>query len=515
MKHLFIRWLPPVPLIIPAILSGVLLFAAFQPVALGAASFFALAPLLYALFRRPWMRSEAFRAGYLFGIVFFLLLMWWIVRLLPASGVTVSWLMIPSLIILTLYLSLYPAFFCLLLIALSRGKAIAGFFLAPSLWILLELVRSRGELAFPWGVIGYGLARHVNFIQSAAWVGLFGVSFLAVLANAFFGAALLARNKPKRVGLLLLGVMLVAGMGLYGWKTVSKYSLPAGSDGVSVAVIQPNVSLELKWKPEFQDSTFLLIERLARIAVSGGAELIVFPETCAPVYIRHDKGVMRRLQFLAREVDTPIYIGFLDMRRDDPHMEVDVYNSSGLFTPDGRLQTYNKSHLLPFGEELPLSWKFRGLRKINFGQSNFMRGDPSPPIQSPVGELGPLICFESIFPELSRKFVRDGADLLVNITNDGWFGPTPGPFQHAEMSIFRAVENRRYLVRSANTGVSMVVDPVGRVVNSIEMDKEGMLIEKLALVDAETFYTRFGEWPVLIVSVLFGLVGLVLGRVGD
>jgi apolipoprotein N-acyltransferase len=501
-------------MIIPAILSGVLLFAAFRPIALGAAGFFALTPLFFGLLRRPWRRGEAFRAGYLFGITFFLLLLWWIVKLLPHAGVTVPWLMTVSLIILVLYLSLYPALFCLLLIALSRGRMIAGFFLAPALWIFTELLRSWGELAFPWGVIGYGLTRHVNFIQTASWVGLFGVGFLVVLINTLFAAALLSRNAPKRIALVCLGALLVAGMGLHGWKTASEFSLQEDSSKATVAVIQPNVSLEVKWKPEFEDSTFLLIERLARIAASGGAELIVFPETCAPVYIRHDKGVMRKLQFITREVDTPIYIGFLDARRDDPHMDVDVYNSSGLFTPDGKLLTYDKSHLLPFGEALPLSWKFRSLRKINFGQANFHRGKSSPPIKSPVGDLGPLICFESIFPELSRRFVQQGAGLLVNITNDGWFGSTPGPFQHAEMSIYRAVENRRYLVRSANSGVSMVVDPIGRVVNSIEMDKEGMLLEQIALVESETFYTRYGDWPVGFVLVLFGLVGIVLGRWG-
>jgi len=512
MKLFITRWLPPFPLMFPALLSGVLLVAAFPPIGLGAAAFFALTPLLFALFRRRYTRGEAFRAGYWMGIVFFLLLMWWILKLLPWAGVTIPWLMVPSLIILTLYLSLYPGFFCLLLSALSRGKAVAAFFLTPSLWILLELARSRGELAFPWGVIGYGLARNVHFIQTAAWVGLFGVGFLVVTANALFAAALLARSKPRRTVLMALGVLLVAGMGLHGWKTVSNYSPPESARSVSVGVVQPNVSLEVKWKPEFEDSTFRLIDRLARIAAGGGAELIVFPETCAPVYIHHEKAAMRRLQFLSGELGVPIFIGFLDAKRVDEQAQVDVYNSSGLFTPDGGMRQYNKSHLLPFGEALPFSWKFRALRKLNFGQSNFMRGGPQPPIESPVGSLGPLICFESIFPELSRHFVREGATLLVNITNDGWFGDTPGPHQHAEMCLYRAVENRRYLVRSANTGVSMVVDPMGRMLNSIGMDREGILIEPVQLLTTETFYTRHGEWTVLITSLLFAIVGIVLGR---
>ncbi|MFH1756370.1 MAG: apolipoprotein N-acyltransferase [Candidatus Latescibacterota bacterium] len=515
MKLFFIRWLPPFPLVFPAVLSGVLLFAAFEPVALGAASFFALVPLHAALFWKRWTRSEAFRAGFLFGLIFFFLLLWWIVKLLPWANVTIPWLMTPALLILTLYLALYPAFYCLLLVTLSRGKKAAGFLLMPALWILIEIARSRGELAFTWGAVGYGLTRHVNFIQSASWVGLFGIGFIVVLVNALFVLALLSRNKPARIVLLLSGAAIVAAMGLHGWKVVSEYSPGEGERGVVVAVIQPNVSLEVKWKPEFEDSTFLLIDRLAKIAASAGAELIVFPETSAPVYIRHDKGAMSRLQLLSRAVNTPIYIGFLDARRDDPTMDMDVYNSSGLFLPDGSLRMYDKTHLLPFGEALPLSWKWRFLKKINFGQANFQRGNPAPPVESPLGALAPLICFESIFPEISRRFVREGAGLLINITNDGWFGSTPGPLQHAEMGIYRAVENRRYMVRSANSGVSMVVDPMGRVMNSIEVDREGMLIEKVYMANETTFYTRFGEWPVLIVSLLFGIIGIVLGRWRD
>ncbi len=515
MKRLLVRWLPPLPLVFPAALSGVLLSFAFPPVALGGLCFVALVPLIVSLHRKSWTRREVFRAGYLFGLIFFFLLLWWIVKLLPWANVTIPWLMTPSLILIVLYLSLYPAFFSLLLVTLGRRGLAAGFFLAPAIWTLLEIVRSRGELGFPWGVIGYGLARHANFIQGAAWVGLFGIGFIVVLVNFVFSAAINTKSKGRRVFSLAVGLCIVAAMGFHGWKVTGSLMGEESPQDVSVAVIQPNVSLEVKWDPEFRDSTFSLIERLSRIASSAGSRLLVFPETSAPVYIHYEKSARRRITSLANELAIPIYIGFLDARSDGPGGDLNIYNSSGLFTPDGRLKKYDKAHLLPFGESLPLSWKFRFLRKINFGQANFHPGSVQAPISSGVGKFGPLICFESIFPELSRKYVREGAEFLVNITNDGWFGATPGPYQHAEMCLFRAVENHRYFVRSANTGISMVIDPTGHVVNSLEMDREGIVVEKIRRMKGLTFYARHGEWPVVIVSVIFIFIGAVLGKRGD
>jgi apolipoprotein N-acyltransferase len=514
MKQFLRKWLPPLPLILPACLSGLLLTGAFPPFALGGLSFIALVPLLAALHKKRWSRGEGFRAGFLLGLVFFFTLLWWIAKLLPWANVTIPWLMTPALIIAVLYLSLYPAFFCLLLVTLGQGRRLAGFFLVPALWVLLELVRSRGEMGFSWGAIGYGLSRHVNFIQTVPWIGLFGLGFVLVVINYIFSLSLGARSRLQRTVPMAVGVVLVAALGLQGWFVTSSYREPENGEKVTLAVVQPNVSLKVKWEPEFRDSTFSLIERLSRVAASAGPDMIIFSETTAPVYIHHEEGVMERMVNLVEEIEIPIYVGFLDARYDGPNGELNIYNSSGVFTPGGKLLKYDKSHLLPFGESLPLSWKFRFIQKINFGQANFQPGRAAPPVRSGAGSFGSLICFESIFPELSRRYVQDGAEYLVNITNDGWFGSTPGPHQHAEMCILRSVETRRYLVRSANSGVSMVVDPLGRIVSELEMDREGMLIEKIERLKGQTFYVRAGEWPVLIVSLLFCIIGVVLARVG-
>jgi apolipoprotein N-acyltransferase len=217
------------------------------------------------------------------------------------------------------------------------------------------------------------------------------------------------------------------------------------------------------------------------------------------------------LEELARSLDAGIFIGFLDGRYDGPKGALNFYNSSGLFHPNGDYAQYDKIHLLPFGEVIPFGWKFRVLQKINFGQANFQPGSDRPPIPSPVGNLAPLICFESTFPDLARRAANRGAGVFVNITNDGWFGNTPGPYQHSDMAILRAVENRRFLVRSGNTGVTMVVDPVGRVARRLQMDTEGFLVGEIYHVDGKTFYTRYGNKTVLLASLAVVLLGLFTG----
>jgi apolipoprotein N-acyltransferase len=308
----------------------------------------------------------------------------------------------------------------------------------------------------------------------------------------------------------MLAAVIVAGMWMGGRREIEKWD-PAdrAGDVVKTAIVQPNVDLTVKWKPEFKDSTFNLIERLTREASALGAPLIVFPETCAPVYIDGRLPAFKaRMISLSRELGVYVFVGFLN-HRYTPEGHLDIYNSSGLFAPDGSLEKYNKNHLLPFGEQFPLSWKFRWLREINLGQSNFMPGPKRPPIEAAGLEFTPLICFESVFPYLCREGVEQGSQLLVNITNDGWFGDTPGAIQHAQMCILRAVEFRRYLVRSANSGVSMVVDPAGRVLSSLGLYEQGILTYQVLPLDGMTFYARHGDWPVFAWCVL--LIALAWG----
>jgi apolipoprotein N-acyltransferase len=501
--------LPPGATIMPAVASGLLLAAAFPPLAWGRLVFVALVPVHWAVFRHGYTRGEFFRVGYLFGLAFFFPLLWWIKDLLPWANVTIPWLMTPALIVLILYLSLYPAFYFLLLGYASGGRWIRAVAAAPGLWTLVELGRSKGELGFPWGDLGYALSYHANAIQLASVLGLFGLSFFIAVVNVLFASAAHKRRLASRLVFIATAVALIIVNEIWGKGAVERIEGTRPVRLFKVAVVQPDIDLRIKWDPEYTDSIFDVMETMSRQAGTMSPDLLVFPETSAPVYIRYESVYENRLKNVAGEVGVPIFIGFLDARKTAKG-EIDIYNSAGLFTPDrGLVSQYDKVHLLPFGEALPLSGRFHFLRRINFGQANFQPGGAVVPVPVKGTSFGPLICFESIFPELSRRHVLSGAGFLVNITNDGWFGDTPGPVQHAQMSIMRAVENRKALVRSANTGISMVVDPAGRVRESLGLNERGTIIAEIPLFDEETFYTRHGETPVILLS-LFLLLGFVI-----
>lgn len=512
-----IRWLPPLPLALAALLGAALLVLAYAPFSFGVTCFVAFVPLLTTMQRRAYRAVALFRAGYLFGFAFFLGLLWWIVKLIPDSSITMPWILTPALIILAAYLSLYPALFLLLLGKLGRARPLATLLVAPALWMLLEMARSSTEFGFPWGLVGYGLSRQTSFVQGASLVGVFGLGAFVMTVNVLWSLALATRNVRHKAALFLAGLAVLVGAFLHGRSVIARFDRDRLED-TRVAIVQPNTNLAIKWNAAYRDSIFQTIERLGRQAALSDPELIVYPETAAPVYFRYNPEYRQRLLDLARDIDIPIYLGFLDARYVEPNTPPQVFNSSAIIYPNGEWTQYDKMHLLPFGEAVPYAWKFEFLSRMDFGQANFHPGPRARPLptRSGANDIGPLICFESIFPDASRRFVREGAGLLVNITNDGWFGETPGPYQHANMAVLRAVENHRYLLRSANTGVSMVVDPVGRVVISMGMGREGVLIHNVRAImgdDAEwTLYNRIGDGPIALVGFFLVVAGAIIGR---
>lgn len=505
------RILPPLPLVLPSLLSGVLVTLCFPVASLGPVSYLALAPMFAAVLRYRPGRKDAFRAGFLAGSACFVSMLWWIVKLIPSADVTIPWLMTPALLLLVLYLSFYPAFHLLVLAAVTRWRLIPFLMAAPATWVLFEVARSRGELAFPWGLLGYSLSDHPALLQSADVWGVFGLSFVIVLINALVAGCASAHGPRAKAWCGLLAGLVAGALWLYGDARVDAFRALDGP-ALRVALAQPNIDLAFKWKPEFKDSTFAMIEEQSTLARDQGADLVIFPETAAPIFIENSPVYKMRLIELARGLDIPIYIGFLDHRFDGPEREINIYNSSGLFLSDGSIEKYDKRHLLPFGEALPLGSRYRWIRKIDFGQANFQPGPKRAPLSDDGVSFTPLICFESVFPDLCRDGVREGSELFVNITNDGWFGDTPGPYQHAQMAIARAVEFRRWLVRSANSGVSMFVSPAGEVVASIDLYEEGVLTRDVVLLTGETFYARHGETPLVLASLALLAVAAFIAR---
>jgi len=496
------------------LLSGTLLAFSFPPYPTRFLSLVAFVPLFWyflrvfprkvdlcsvspdkGMSRRRFVLTSGLLTGFSFGVSFFSILIFWIANLIPESAVHNPKVILPGLVLLVLYLSCYHAVFTVILAALSSRFGIASLISAPALWSLVELARSRGELGFSWGVAAYSLAPYPMTVQGAAIYGVFGLSLMIVLFNLLVAFAVLGvgGGKRSRVSTVVLLVLLAAVHLVWGKLEMSKVdSMFKTQSGVKVAVVQPNTDLGIKWNPAYKDTIFSDLESLAREAALKGAGLVVFPETAAPVSFKVTPQYLHRLEDCARENGVDILIGYIDHTLRGGAWQ--SHNAAGLISSRGVLvDSYHKINLLPFGEKIPFSQYIPALSRIDFGQANFIAGKKRTVFPSAAGRFSVLICFESTFSELTRLFVRDGAQFLVNITNDGWFGSERGPEQHAEMAILRAVENRVMLLRAANTGVSMIVDPAGRVKQKLGMGERGILFGRVVLSSSPTPFTRFGH----------------------
>jgi apolipoprotein N-acyltransferase len=451
---------------------------------------------------------RAFALGYSLGIAYFLTLLYWIANLIPASSARMPWLMIPATILLVLYLSCYTALFTLCQSFLLRRFGGAAIFAAPALWSLLEIARSRGELGFPWGILSNALVRFPVAVQGVSVYGPFGLSLVIVLVNLLVAFALFGRRWGGRAAAVVAAIVIIAGHLVWGAREIDRFD--GGGRATEnraghrrAAVIQPNTDLAIKWNPAYRDTIFGWIEEWTVRGGAAGVDIVVFPETAAPISFSHQTTYVRRLKRFARDNEVDLFTGFIDHTRVNDQWR--PHNAAGLFNREGETAGYYiKVNLLPFGERMPFGQYIPFLGDLDFGQAEFVPGTVQTLFRSRAGTFGALICFESTFADYTRRYVLNGADFLVNITNDGWFGSTVGPRQHAETAVMRAVENRVTLLRAANTGISMVVDPVGRVIDRIDLDREGLLIAPIYPKGRLTFFCRHGHlafWIMVLINL--------------
>jgi apolipoprotein N-acyltransferase len=269
-------------------------------------------------------------------------------------------------------------------------------------------------------------------------------------------------------------------------------------------LVQPSIASDVKWNPAMQDSVVGTLARMTRVAASltPRPSLIVWPETALPYYVRLERAKLRVFLDLIREAGVPVLAGYPDARLST-NGSVLTHNAAGLVLPNGTFAgQYEKIHLVPFGERVPFQGLLPFLGKIDLGQAEWTPG--TRPVVFTVGgaSFGVLICFESIFPDLARRYALEGAQYLVNITNDEWFGKSAGPVQHAEMAIFRSVELGLSTARCANTGVSMLIDPYGRVVERTPLFQEALLTGDVWVGTGPTLFLQWGDW---LTSLCLGL----------
>jgi apolipoprotein N-acyltransferase len=477
-----------------------LLAASFPKIGGGLLVLVALVPLLIALEARTSTGSRltvgaGFRLGYLTGAVYFLTLLYWIPSL-PSENVTVPFLMVPALLAAVAYLALYPGLSAMIAVLLAR-RGVPVAFALPPIWVFAEYTLGQGTFGFPWGSLGYAPAAFPVFIQFAAYTGLWGVSLWIVLVNGLVAEAFTAGSSRRRMVMAGLATFFVLAPALQGAIRLRR-AVPLPT--VTVGLVQPNVG-EDKWRASVRDSVVAAVlettRNLAASRVGDPPDLYVWPETAVPAPIRRDPLYRKQVKDLVEGLKVPLLAGFPDIVRQ-ANGDARYTNSAALLLPgQGLVHQYDKRHLVPFSEYFPLPL----LNRLNFGQSDFTPGEERGLFTQLPVPFGVLICFESIFPEEARALCRGGARYLVNITNDEWFGDSAAPYQHFEMNVLRCIENGTGMARAANTGISAILDPYGRVVAHTPTFIKTGLFGQVQIREATTFYTRFGDW-------VLGLCGL-------
>jgi apolipoprotein N-acyltransferase len=494
-----------------ALTSGFLLTCAFPKIGLEWLAWIALIPLLAALRHRS--PKEGFVLGLIAGAAHYLTLLYWLVPTMKNYGYLPWFLCAAILILFSLYLSIFTAVFSAGLVRLSRTP-VSCFLMIPIFWVSMDYLRSFLFTGFPWAFIGYTQHRHLHLIQISDLFGVYGVSFWIAAVNGLVLLLLLHVLKlawhGERVTRRFLSGSLAAVCVLscmawwYGDRRIAEIDrLAAGAVSVPVAIVQGNIDQEKKWDQAFQRETIDIYLRLSLSAKSPKPDLVVWPETATPFYLGRDKRLTKMVIGGIRQAQTDFLIGSPSYEKR--HDVVEYYNSAFLIGSKGDpMGRYDKVHLVPFGEYVPFKQWVPFFGKIVAHVGDFWPGEKGQTVVWDEFRLGVQICYEIIFPHLSRGLVKNGADLLINITNDAWYGDTSAPYQHFSMTVFRAVENRRCLIRSANTGISGFVDPVGRVVASSPLFKESVITSPTPMLTHKTVYTRFGDVFAL------GCLGVVL-----
>jgi apolipoprotein N-acyltransferase len=496
--------LPSLQALGAALISGLLLAAVFPKWDLTFLLPVGLVPLFWAL--RGQSLKHAFWLGMAAGLAHFSMLLYWIVYVTNVYGGLPLPLGVGVLLLLAGYLSLYRGLWAVGL-AFAQKRELNLLWFAPALWTALELGQTHILFGgFPWELLGYSLYRFPLFLQVADLTGVYGISFLIVLINTAFylflfprqGGWSLHRSRPLAVIALVLLVWL--GYGYYRLGGLAKQI--SASPKLKVAVVQGNLKQGDKWNPQIVKDT---LERYRRLTSQvQGAQLFIWPETAAPFFFRPPSDLSQHLEAIARESRGRLLFGSMAFEKNPSGQK--FFNAAYLLDLQGKeAGRYDKNHLVPFGEYVPLQSLLFFIPKMVPMIGDFTTGPVGATLPLPEGKVGPLICFESIFPGLSRAQVQNGAQLLVNITNDAWFGTTSAPYQHLAMAVLRAVENRVSLARAANTGVSAFIGPDGRILWSSDLFVEAAHSLEIPWLPGGSFYSRYGDvfaWVCVLLAVL-------------
>lgn len=508
--------------ILLALLTGLLVCCSFPTMVagvrfpeLGWLAWIALVPLLLAV--RDSSPRGAFLLAFLSAFIFYGGSLFWLYRAIHGFGGIAVGIAVAVMCLLFVILAAFAGL--ALYVARLMETRWRGEFLiwVPVAWTAAEFARNVLPFGgFPWSNVAMALGQQLPFVQIADIVGVFGVIFLVVWVNAFLAEGV-ARLRGETVRLLLpkavLTVLLVGAVVGYGlWRTGTVDRQIAAAPSLRVALVQSNISQEEKWRADRAQANLDRYRR-ATAELADAADLIVWPEAAFPWPMPTEAVSVEPLLLGLDEGggETPfVLLGAITERPDG-----DDHNSAVLFDAGGRVRgLYHKEHLVPFGEYVPMQQVLFFARKLTEPVGRFLPGHDQAPLAVGAARLGVLVCYEDIFPEIARRQARAGATLFVNITNDAWYGRSSAPYQHAALSAMRAIEERRFLVRATQTGLTAVIDPVGRLLMTAPLFEEALLVSKAGLLEELSPYARSGDWFAwaCVAYIIIGIVFVVVRR---
>ena len=486
-------------------------------------SWIGLAPLLIALLQtrepealqlreairlRPATPAQGFLLGYVCGILWYAGTCYWIYATMRQYGGVNAAAAVGILILFCLYLGLYHGVFGLLVSLLARRQIRWALVLSPFAWVAVELARTR-ITGFPWDLLGIAQVDNISLARIASVTGVYGISLEIMLVNAALAAAFVVqREKRKSLLLVAVGAAIVLQAGRW-------IAPPPVTADRSAVLVQANIPIleGADWTKDYFDSTLRDLTSVSLASSSGSTHadsffprptLIVWPESPAPFY-SNDPNFRDALSTLARQSDAWILAGNLGVRNasQTPDQTSQIYNSASLISPQGEWTgRYDKVHLVPFGEYVPYRRMFAFAGGLTKEVGDFSRGTSRRPLEADGARFGVFICYESVFPDEVRRFAANGAQVFVNISNDGWYGDSGAYAQHLKQARMRAIENERWLLRDTNTGVTAAIDPYGRVVARVPRKLRTALVAPYALSNVTTFYTRHGDWFAFLCAII-------------
>jgi len=499
-----------------ALLSGALLALSFPRYGHPALAWIALVPLIIALSgwrgrpgRVPGQPPlRAFLLGLTSGVIYFAGTLYWTGTVIRTFGGIPTVAAICGVILLALYQGAFPAIGALITGRLITRAGIAGLFFAPAAWVATEFSRGVAFGGFPWVPLGNSQVTVLPVAQLASILGVYGISALVACINAAIAYAMLATGRARMAAVASAAVLLVA-TGAWGTMRIADGSLTRGGTPIRVGLIQGNIPQEEKWKAGEAQRIFTTYLAMTRDAVRRGAEYVIWPESSTPFMFEEDPVGQAAVRELARELHVPILFGSDQVEHG---VTPRLYNAAFLITPDGTTAAvYRKIHLVPWGEFIPMKRWLYFVSPIVDTFTDFSPGTSM--VMLPIGShlTSTAICYEVVYPSLVRQAVLAGSELLTTITNDAWYGNSSAPYQHFAMASMRAIEEGRYMARAANTGISGVVDPYGRVVGQSALFAQVALVDEVRLLTIRTIYSTLGD-VVAYVAMAILAAGLITLR---